>query len=91
MEVPRSGTESKLNLQPTPQLRQRWILNALGWAGVRTSNTTETSQIFNPLRHSSDSLFYFIFFNGYMIFPYWDSDIHLANVYCIPALCQDSV
>ena len=52
MEVPSPGMESKLELQPTPQLQQQRILNPLCWARDQTSAATETSKIINPLCHS---------------------------------------
>lgn len=42
MEIPRLGIESKLQLQPVPQLQQHQILNPLCLAGVQTHTATET-------------------------------------------------
>ena len=42
MEVPGPGTESKLQLQPTPQLWQCKIYNPLCWAGDQTHSSAET-------------------------------------------------
>ena len=37
IDVPRPGTESKLQLQPTPQLWQHWILIPAHQAGEHTA------------------------------------------------------
>ena len=42
VEVPRPGIESKPQLQPTPQLRQSWILNPLCWPGDWTCTSAAT-------------------------------------------------
>ena len=55
MDVPGLGTESKLELQPIPQLQQCQILNSLCQARDRTNTSTETSQIINLLCHSGNS------------------------------------
>ena len=55
MEVPGPGTESEPHLPPIPQLWQCQILNPLFWAGDWTGNSTETSQIINPLCRSGKS------------------------------------
>ena len=43
MDVPRAGTESEPQLQPTPQLRPHQILSPLSQAGDRTGASTETA------------------------------------------------
>ena len=43
MELPRPGTEHKLQVQPTPLMRQHQILNPLLLAGDLTCATTETT------------------------------------------------
>ena len=47
MEVPGPGIESELQMQPTPQLWQRQILNSLRWARdqTRTSMVTLTAAV----------------------------------------------
>ena len=58
MEVPGSGIESKLQLQPMLHLLQHWILNPLHQAGDRTrlhSNLSHRSLILNPSHHSRNS------------------------------------
>ena len=42
MAVPRPGTESELQLQPTPQPQQCQIRNPLRWAGDLTHTSTAT-------------------------------------------------
>ena len=42
MGVPGPGTESKLQLQPTPQLWQYKIYNPLCWAGDQTHSSAVT-------------------------------------------------
>ena len=49
--------ESKPQLWSVPQLPQVWILNPLHLAGDRTSASTESSQIINPVHHSRNSKF----------------------------------
>ena len=41
MDIPRPGTESKLQLQPTAPLQQCQIPNLLHWARGQTCATTE--------------------------------------------------
>ena len=40
IEVPGPGTESELQLRPTPQLQQHWILNPVHWAKYQIHETT---------------------------------------------------
>ena len=55
MKVPRPGTNTKLKLQPMPQLQQRQILNPLLQARDHSGASTDTSKIINLLCHSRNS------------------------------------
>ena len=56
MEFPGLGIESKVEVWLTPHLQQCWILNPLCQAGDRTSASTKTSQIINPLSQQQELL-----------------------------------
>ena len=55
MEAPGPGVETKLEVRPTPQLQQHWILNPLCWAGDQSRDSTETIWIINTLHHCGNS------------------------------------
>ena len=55
MEVPRPGSEYKLQLQPTPQLQRCWILNPLGWVGIKPMLPQRQRQILNLRHHNGNS------------------------------------
>ena len=71
MEIPRPGIESELQPQayttatvmqvpshicdPTPHLRQRWILNPLSKARDSTRILMDTGPVLNPLSHNRNS------------------------------------
>ena len=56
----------ELELWPTPQLQQCWILNPVHWARDQTGTSPETSWIINPLHHSrnANNIFYLILFSN---------------------------
>ena len=56
-KFPGQKTESRPELWPTPQLWQHQNLNPLHRTGDWTSDSTEASQIINPLRHSGNCSF----------------------------------
>ena len=67
MEVPGQGTESELQLRPTPQLRQWWILEPTvpGWGSNPhlCSDSRCCSQVLNPLHHGGNSCDWILLFS----------------------------
>ena len=77
IEVPRPGIKSELQLQPTPQLWQLWILNPCTRLGIEPPPQQQPEplqrqcQILNPLYRNGNchlNSFYFIIFLFYFFF-----------------------